>query len=150
MLAKLNQGAAAAALGEGLRPRRRDAGRDGALAAGSQNALRAVQPGSLEVQDVIHKTIHAGYRVKKMRVPRDGSGSGAGSLERTHPVHKEESLKKLVHDFSQKIDTKNPSFTCQKPWGHGGPSLSFVSRPNVDPNQLGWGAYDLRDPIQQD
>ena len=102
--------------------------------------------GDLEVRDAVHRAKMAGYRVKM-------NGAGSDDPVKRSPnnrIDEEKSFKKMVQDFTRNVgdqSNKTSSYARQKPWGHGGQKLSFVSRPNHDPDQLGWGAYDLKDPI---
>lgn len=147
---KAGGGFAETALGAGAASRWREAGRSTLMEVGGRSTFKGAQPGSVEVREAIQRATHAGYRVKKMRADRDREVGGQGPLAKTVPASQEASLKKLVQEFAHKVDSANSPFLRQQPWGHGGASLSFVNRPSADPNQLGWGAYDLRDPIQRD
>ena len=106
----------------------------------------AAVAGGSEVRDALQRARMAGYRAKME------GGSNGPRREPHGPIGEEEtSLKRIVEDFTRSLgQSALSSYARQKPWGHGGEKLSFVSRPNVDPNQLGWGAYDLKDPIRKD
>ena len=115
----------------------------------SKNVLlnEAAVAGGAEVRDALQRARMAGYRAKM-----EGGSNGPRREPPGRPGDSEASLKRIVEDFTRSVGGQSAlsSYARQKPWGHGGEKLSFVARPSVDPNQLGWGAYDLKDPIQKD